>query len=335
MGKIKYLIRCIFNMNFGRMFRDVRSIAKNNNRVTFFVLIDMIWCALRYGAGYSDYRIFGFAGKSAALRKTYVTRGINNQLIKKLNRREDYEKFENKVLFNKTFKDYVGRDWIFLKDATLPEFAEFISRHKVIMVKPIDNLCGHGIEKVEIAENADAKELWDILHEKGQLLVEQFVVQHQELAVIYSLSVNTLRLTTVSNADDVHVVYKVVRTGGGGSTIDNTYFGGLYAYLDEDGTVITDAHNGNGEKFAAHPDSGVVFKGLKIPFYAEAERAVKAGARVVPGIRYIGWDVAITPDGPIFIEANHNPSYTAFKIPADKPEDEMGLLPAIKAAARI
>ena len=36
---------------------------------------------------------------------------------------------------------------------------------------------------------------------------------------------------------------------------------------------------------------------------------VKEAALLVPEIRYVGWDVAITNDGPCIIEGNEFPSY--------------------------
>ena len=36
---------------------------------------------------------------------------------------------------------------------------------------------------------------------------------------------------------------------------------------------------------------------------------VLKAALEVPEVRYVGWDVAITKNGPIIIEGNENPSY--------------------------
>ena len=53
-----------------------------------------------------------------------------------------------------------------------------------------------------------------------------------------------------------------------------------------------------------HPESGVVFEGLQLPFWREAcELCVRAHglARDIP---VIGWDVGILENGPVLIEAN-------------------------------
>jgi glutathione synthase/RimK-type ligase-like ATP-grasp enzyme len=288
----------------------------------------MIWCALKYGAGYTDYRNFNFAKIRGKCRKTFITRSINNEFIRKLNNREDYEKFENKVKFNELFKDYLGREWLFLKDATPEEFAEFIKNKNAVIVKPIDALCGHGVEKTAISEETNADSLYKELIEKNQLLVEDYIVQHSEISRIYSGAVNTVRMVTIKNSDDeVHVVFRGLRMGCGSSVVDNFHFGGMITILNENGEILTDATNEKNEVFSAHPDSGVVFKGTKIPLIKEAEKMAKEAACLVPGIRYVGWDIAITEERPVFIEANHNPAYDFFQTRAYMQDHESGLLP--------
>ena len=47
------------------------------------------------------------------------------------------------------------------------------------------------------------------------------------------------------------------------------------------------------------------------------------------GVRYIGWDVCITPDGPVLIEGNDYPGYDFWQLPEHTP-DKIGLLPYYK-----
>ena len=49
-------------------------------------------------------------------RKTVVTRGINNKIIKQVNDMTQAYKFEDKALFNKLFDKYMNREWIYLED---------------------------------------------------------------------------------------------------------------------------------------------------------------------------------------------------------------------------
>ena len=59
-----------------------------------------------------------------------------------------------------------------------------------------------------------------------------------------------------------------------------------------------------GTKTTEHPDSHIVFENYQIPFYKEAvEMALQIHAHLYR-CHSIGWDIAITENGPVFIEAN-------------------------------
>ena len=53
----------------------------------------------------------------------------------------------------------------------------------------------------------------------------------------------------------------------------------------------------------------VIFKDVKIAGVKEAFDMCKKASLKVPKLRYIGWDVAITENGPAIIEGNEYPSY--------------------------
>ncbi len=60
----------------------------------------------------------------------------------------------------------------------------------------------------------------------------------------------------------------------------------------------------NGKVFYTHPDTGESIVRFHIPYYKEAVDFVKNLALVRPDVGYVGWDIAITPDGPTLIEGN-------------------------------
>ena len=80
--------------------------------------------------------------------------------------------------------------------------------------------------------------------------------------------------------------------------------------LNEDGTPACKFIDDAGAIFDKHPLTGLEFNKIKkIPYVKESFEMVKEAALLIPEIRYIGWDVAITEDGPVVIEANEYPSY--------------------------
>mgnify|MGYP003490077018 CR=1 FL=1 len=81
----------------------------------------MIHCGMKYQAGYMDYKLFEMYDLNDKQRKTIVTRGINNSIVKKYNNPEYMKYFHEKPLFNKKFNKYLLRDWLQL-DGTEENF---------------------------------------------------------------------------------------------------------------------------------------------------------------------------------------------------------------------
>lgn len=55
--------------------------------------------------------------------------------------------------------------------------------------------------------------------------------------------------------------------------------------------------------------------GLKIPYWDEVVLMLSKAAKLVPEVKYVGWDIAITKDGPCLIEGNTSPGYKYYQIP--------------------
>ena len=53
-----------------------------------------------------------------------------------------------------------------------------------------------------------------------------------------------------------------------------------------------------------HPDTGQAIEGFRLPFWSEACHLVERTAPLFLPLQTIGWDVALTPDGPVIIEGN-------------------------------
>lgn len=125
MNKISYVIKRISKMDYQKMFKTIKDISKETKKSKLFILNDMIYCGFKYQAGYSDYKLYKMYNMNANERKTIVTRGINNNIVKKYNNKSYIDCFENKALFNKLFNKYLNREWLFLEEASLDDFKEY------------------------------------------------------------------------------------------------------------------------------------------------------------------------------------------------------------------
>jgi hypothetical protein len=60
-----------------------------------------------------------------------------------------------------------------------------------------------------------------------------------------------------------------------------------------------------------HPDTGLDIVGFQIPMWDAVRDAVCTAATAFLPMRTIGWDVAISPEGPVLVEANERYQYAA------------------------
>ena len=332
MPNLGYIFRRIAGMDYKKMLDTARIVHKRTGKNTLAVLVDMVFCGFRYQAGYMDYLVFEMYGLTAAQRATYITRGVNNRFVRLLNPPEYWHLLENKVDFLKRFDGFHGRAWIDLRETTPEQFEAFCREHPKLVAKPLEGTCGRGVEFLEVSENSQIVGVYEMLKKGQQYLVEEYIVQHPDVSRIYPLSVNTLRLVTIRNHDQVHLVFSSMRIGNG-KKVDNLNSGGMAVIVDmQTGKISTPGADKDGKAYYQHPMTGTELIGAQIPFYPEAVELVKKAAMTIPELGYIGWDVAITEKGPIIIEANHFPGHDIYQFQVHLGEDKIGLLPRFEKA---
>lgn len=308
--KWKTFCRRLRALSLKRMFRLVRVISRESRRPCLFITIDMLWCAARYGVGYLDYRVFGFAFIHGEARSTFMTMDDNLSLVRAVNDKAYTYLFDQKCVFNERFHRFIGREWLDLRKTNMEAFEAFLQGRETFFAKEDESFGGKGVCRVRLAECQDHKALYQRLLASGQYLAEETIRQHPEMERLHPGSINTLRIVTLLAHGEPYVMYALLRVGGKGQCVDNICSGGMYAPVDESGVVFHDAFCELEERFyACHMESGVKFVGLHVPHFREAAELVKQAARVVPQVGYVGWDVAIGENGPLLIEGNVIPGY--------------------------
>ena len=326
-----YIFKIIKNASFGKMKQAVNTCHERSGLSKRKIFFDMLHCTRKYGAGYYDYQIFAFYNLNEKQRATYVTRLISKKFNTFMNDYEYAHFLENKDEFNKLYKKYIGRGFIQFQEATKEEVREFCSTREYLFCKMQDLECGHGCERIKISDYESFDKLYDYLKEKDFCILEDNIEQHPALKKLYPNAVNSMRFITVLDKDgEPHLLYIVQKMGLGGSIIDNNC---LFTPVDpETGIMKYPAHSGDTLKgiiYEEHPDTHVKRQGYQIPFVKEAVQMVLEAAKVTPQIRYVGWDVATTPNGPAIIEGNTYCAHDFWQLPPHTP-DGIGMLPTIK-----
>ena len=216
---------------------------------------------------------------------------------------------------NNYFAEYVRRPWCVNTKVTFEQFCDIFKDTERVMYKPIAGHRGYGVEAIYLTPET-MKEIYDRLATYPEGVVEAFIKQHPEMCKLSPTSVNSLRFVTFSSntkpvtADGkmMDIAYSIVRFGREGAIVDNLHSGGMVANVDlETGCLSTDGADRNGDLWVDHPDTGVTIKGFKVPYFEEAREMVKEAiaTRKVEG--YIGWDIAISENGPMLLEVNDRP----------------------------
>lgn len=325
-----YIFKVLAHASFGKMKNVIKVVHQKSGKNSISIFFDMLWCAKRYGAGYYDYQIFAFYNLNKEQRKTFVTRLISKKFNTYMNDPEYDHLFNNKDEFNVLFKDYIGRGFLELEKATKDEVKDFVSTREYIFCKMKDLECGHGCERLKISDYADFDTLYNYLTDKKFCTIEDNIVQHPALSKLYSNAVNSLRIITIIDDNNVpHCVYLVQKMGCGGSIIDNNC---LFSPVDpETGVIKYPAHSGDTTKgivYNEHPDTKIHIQGYQLPFIKEAVDMCLKAAMVVPQVRYVGWDVALTENGPVIIEGNNYCAHDFWQLPPHTP-NKIGMLPTI------
>lgn len=325
----QYIFRVLRGASFQKLFSVIDRVHEKSGQNRVFTFFDMINCALRYGAGYHDYLIFAFWDMNHKQRDTYLTRVRNKRLNTLLHDDRYTDIFDKKNQFDKRFADYIGRDFRDLAALDFDAFAEFMADKDVIFAKPNTGESGKGIERLvkERFENLEQMYAYvtDPAHRFG--VIEEQLTQHPDLSAVYPHSINSYRICTLVVGEEVHCVYAVAKFGNAGKFVDNMENDGLCCPIDQQtGKIAGCAHTSALINYDVHPYSGVKLMDYQLPFVKEAVELSKKAAMVVPEIRYIGWDVCITPNGPAIIEGNTYPGYDFWQLPEHTP-DKIGLYP--------
>lgn len=330
MNKIKYLIQRIFSMNYRQMFAKIREVHEKSGKSRLVIFFDMICCGFKYQAGYMDYWLFEMYDLNREQRKTVVTRGINNAFIKRFNDPKFMPEIENKRRFALNFSEFMHRDWLDMSTASFDELCAFAAKHPVFMAKPVDGMCGKGIEKINASEYGDG--LYEHL-KSGDFILEECVVQHEKLMELHPCSVNTCRVITLTQNGTTAVVAAYLRIGNG-KYVDNFNSGGMVVPIEEDrGEIIYPALDKTEKLYTVHPLTGTPIRGFKIPMWDEVTELVKKAGKIVPQVGLVGWDVCVTDNGPLLIEGNDFPGHDIYQLPPHR-TNGIGVLPKFERAMR-
>ena len=140
------------------------------------------------------------------------------------------------------------------------------------------------------------------------MVLEELIVQDEALSRLHPYSVNPVRATAVRDKNGEIVLYHPrIKVGAKRSFLGSGAQNSFLMEIDPvTGMISSDGFQESGDVAAVHPDTHVVFKGYRIPRWQECVSFVRELMEKLPGYGYIGWDLALTPDGWCVVEGNYS-----------------------------
>lgn len=309
------------------------------HKSTWQVFCDQLFFIWKYGGWEYHYFLYGFDRKSMDRKKIcdeYIV--FELAFFNKIYKNNNYLDYEKRIVSANCIVTDKFYFYLFLKSLNFPtpkilyytrngklfydeyhdgeQISTILNHDMDAFAKQFDGQLGNGafglkIQGSKVYVNNELVPSTDDLVKTfttASYIIQERILQHPELNRLCSTAVNTIRLVTlITPNEEIIVVRAGLRIGREGSCVDNCAKGGIFVGIDLNTGklmkkgIVKPPH---GMIVYQHPDNGVVFEGFEIPFFKEAVEMAKELHSKLYRIHSVGWDIAITPDGPTFIEGN-------------------------------
>ena len=310
-----------FNRWTNRYFQEHRPISFLSKCKTYIVFS---WAYFIKRIGLDELGYYHYADLSCKERKHLVPRRENLRFIRQVNNVTPTSVLSDKMKCYLHFRDYYKRDVLPVapdkvhSTESKQAFINFVRKHGSIIIKPLSECEGKGVQAIHSEDN-DEETLIKIADSyTGGYMAEEKVLQNAFMSAIHPESVNTIRINTVRYGNTVEVLWPSWRVGQGNSVVDNYSSGGISLPIDKDTGITLCAISKKGTNFTNHPDTGIKLTGVQIPRWSELCEQVKQMALRLNDIVFVGWDMALTDNGWVMIEANYEPDNKAWQMTSKK-----------------
>lgn len=314
----------------------LQDVHKDSRKGYFFLLRDFIRLKKEKGISIEEYSNFKFESRGKKFRDSFLSGVEQRPCLNLLNPKKYYILARNKYLSHlilgannirkaelycyyhpegRVKNDHIACDY----DSVLA-----ILKSKNIhscVIKSTETSHGDGVivvndivytDKDCILHLFDGRKvcLKDRLKEYEPLIFESKIYQTKQFDSFNSSSVNTIRfMTTLYPTGDVKIIAIWMKFGRAGVCVDNAGAGGnVDAGVDIKTGRIFNVTLFDGwretRSITHHPDSGTLLEGVFIENWKQITDEIIQFQKSIPYLKAIGWDIAITPEGPLVVEFN-------------------------------
>lgn len=328
-NRLVYFLYYLKNLNAAKFKHYLNFSSKKTSKSVFFIVIDIINSILKYNISILDYFYFRFYEKISEERYSWAGTGYMYEFQLAMNPKNKRDVIENKIKFLNNYKIFIKRSFADIK--TLNHDMDILTKllgnsSKKVVIKLSTGQVGAEVKILECGR-LEPSSLLKVMSGYGYDLIEEFVVQHPDLMALSPTGLNTIRIfTQIEQSGGVKILGCRLRVSVN-STVDNMAAGNIAAPINEKTGIVC----GPGvysditkQDVSIHPVTLQPIEGFQVPFWQETLKMAKEAALFNTANKSIGWDIAITSNGPELIEGNHNWCKLLWQLPVKK-----GLKPMI------
>ena len=309
MGKFGYLLNKYIHLNKKDFNSIVNKIKEKTNMSKFKIKKDIIECHFDFKCSYKDYYNYEFYKLNNLEKSTYITTGINQEIIDKYNKHVDY--FDNRLKFYEKFHKYLNREYIVINENNYEEFKKFTKKHPDIVAKSIDFSKQNIVGKVHINNRNKESTYKELLNNKLNI-IEEVIKEYPDLEKLHPQSLNTLRIITVNKK----ILLAYLQIGANDNITDNFNEGSLIAPVNIDtGLIDYCAIDKDKNTYDRHPDTNEAILWLTIPKWPRIKRFIENLVKETPELKYIGWNICLNEKDPVLVSATATPRSDIYQLP--------------------
>jgi hypothetical protein len=161
----------------------------------------------------------------------------------------------------------------------------------------------------QLGINHTISELYELINTKAYIL--QLSIDNHPIINKLSCSpaLQTIRIVTFNRKNSTPFIFAaLLKISNSELLIDNYEYGengNLVAMINIDTGVISHGVGKHlGDTYHVHPATQMPITGLQLPLWDQCLKLAIAAAEMSLPVKAIGWDIALTPTGPVMIEGN-------------------------------
>ncbi len=278
--------------------------------------------SLRYNISPLEYFQFRFFEQTDDEKAQWAGTGTMYEFQRKANPAGSRMLLLDKRLFFKKYRKFFRHELYTLDELQSSHslLADILADNDKLVFKESTGNCGSGVA-IRSTGTISTGDMFEYMKDHEFDLVETYIEQHPSLMSLSPSAVNTVRIITQIRESGAYEILGCRLRISVNSEVDNLAAGNLAAPIDTETGIV----DGPGvyadmtrEPESIHPTSGQAIVGFQVPFWSDTLAMVREASLLDTQNRSIGWDIAITEEGPGLIEGNHDWCKLVWQLPVNR-----------------